>query len=578
MFPALQRILILFLLMLPCVASAVAVCDNDSTARERELDYFYLQAISLMEQDKYDAAYDMLEHCRSLAPTSSAVLFELVNMYQYLGQREKALSILKQIVEDNPQNFQFRESLVQFYENEGNEEALLQVYEDMAQAFPSKSELYLTLAMKYTERGEYSKAVSALDYYEKIEGRSDAVSFQRYQIYMMMQDRAAATKEIESLIAEFPDESRFRALLGETYLYFGDSKKALAIHNEVLAADPENVYSLKCLATYYKAEKEDSLYCHYVEQTIRNERLDSEMRGKLLTEYLLYQDGKGATDYIVAFIDSLIELPYAYDDAVGILFSYHKYRNIDEGKIVPIIDRIIKKEPDNRIAHIIKLYYALEHRKFDEIISRCDTAIMYFPETLMFYYYKGLALYNIGRKAAALDTYRQGIERGSDSASTDEVSDMYALIGDACYESGNLADAMKAYDEALAYNSNNLSVLNNYAYYLALENKELERALEMSARTLQEEPDELIYVDTYAWILFLLERYDEAKKYADKLMEGSSVKSAVEYHHCGDIYAKCGDIERAVQCWTMARDNGDESKVLKRKIKKRKYISDGKKK
>ena len=107
---------------------------------------------------------------------------------------------------------------------------------------------------------------------------------------------------------------------------------------------------------------------------------------------------------------------------------------------------------------------------------------------------------------------------------------------------------------------------------------ELEKALEMSARTLRDEPDELIYVDTYAWILFLLERYDEAKLYADKLMAGDSAKSAVEYHHCGDIYAKCGDMERAVQCWVQARDNGDDSKVLKRKIKKRKYIPDGKKK
>ena len=130
----------------------------------------------------------------------------------------------------------------------------------------------------------------------------------------------------------------------------------------------------------------------------------------------------------------------------------------------------------------------------------------------------------------------------------------------------------------MAYDGNNLLVLNNYAYYLTLENMELEKALEMSARTLRDEPDELIYVDTYAWILFLLERYDDAKLYADKLMAGDSAKSAVEYHHCGDIYAKCGDMERAVQCWVQARDNGDDSKVLKRKIKKRKYIPDGKKK
>ena len=52
---------------------------------------------------------------------------------------------------------------------------------------------------------------------------------------------------------------------------------------------------------------------------------------------------------------------------------------------------------------------------------------------------------------------------------------------------------------------------------------------------------------------------------------------AVEYHHCGDIYALCGDTDRAVECWTKAQSLGDESKSLKKKIKKRKYYSDAKK-
>ena len=131
---------------------------------------------------------------------------------------------------------------------------------------------------------------------------------------------------------------------------------------------------------------------------------------------------------------------------------------------------------------------------------------------------------------------------------------------------------MCAYDSALVYNGSNLVALNNYAYYLALEGRDLNRALEMSARTLLEEPDEPIYIDTYAWILFLLGRYEEAKEYADKLLLREGEKSAVEFHHCGDIYAQNGDIDKAVECWTIARDKGDDSKKLKKKIKKRKYI------
>ena len=132
---------------------------------------------------------------------------------------------------------------------------------------------------------------------------------------------------------------------------------------------------------------------------------------------------------------------------------------------------------------------------------------------------------------------------------------------------------MEAYDSALVYNPSEITVLNNYAYYLALEGKDLERALSMSAKTLEQEPDNAIYLDTYAWLLFCMERYEEAKAYAEKLIQVNADMSAVEYHHCGDIFAKCGDMDRAVEYWEKALEQGDTSKVLKKKIKKRKYYS-----
>ena len=78
------------------------------------------------------------------------------------------------------------------------------------------------------------------------------------------------------------------------------------------------------------------------------------------------------------------------------------------------------------------------------------------------------------------------------------------------------------------------------------------------------------------WILFAQKRYEEAKAYAEKLIQTNDEMSAVEYSHCGDIFSMCGDIERAVEFWIEAQKMGDESKILKRKIKKKKYIVDDK--
>ena len=60
-------------------------------------------------------------------------------------------------------------------------------------------------------------------------------------------------------------------------------------------------------------------------------------------------------------------------------------------------------------------------------------------------------------------------------------------------------------------------------------------------------------------------------------MSVNSEMSAVEYHHCGDIFALCGDDKRALECWKKARELGDNAKILTKKIKKQKYYRDKKK-
>ena len=72
--------------------------------------------------------------------------------------------------------------------------------------------------------------------------------------------------------------------------------------------------------------------------------------------------------------------------------------------------------------------------------------------------------------------------------------------------------------------------------------------------------------------------YEEAKAYAEKLLSIGGEQSSVVYHHCGDIYAKCGNMEQAVNYWIKARAAGEKSKILDKKIKKRKYYAAAKRK
>ena len=562
--------LMLFILSLCAGVSRAQVAD-DVAARDRAVDYFYLQAVSLLEQDSVDACFEMLEHCRALAPESSAVLYELSPFYLFLGKDSIAHSMLEYIVAKEPDNVKYGEALINYYAKVDDRRAAIALYERMLKASDaSKSDIYMSLYSLYSEEGEFGKAVEVLDKLEKVEGKNEIISIHRANLFLQMQDSVRALAAVREMKRDFPHNIQYNSLLGDVYVIFGDVESAEKVYIDAIQGDSTDTYSLSSLSNLYLLTNRDSLYCESVERLLKSEKVDTEQRISTLFEYVGYKE-KTDTAYSVRFLQELMQLPYDRLEVSEVYAQYLLYRKESPEVIKPVLDSIISMDPENRSAMLQLLVYAIESNNREEVITRCDNAILYIPDMLELYYYKGMATYLLERKEEATEILQQGLGRRNEECSTELISTVFSLMGEIYHELDDLDRCTQAYDSALLYNPSDISVLNNYAYYLALEGKELERALEMSARTIEMEPDNAIYVDTYAWLLFCLERYEEARAYADKLIGLNSEMSAVEYHHCGDIFSKCGDMQRAVECWMAAQRLGDDSRVLKKKIKRRKY-------
>lgn len=570
---------ILSLLLSVLVMVAGAQEDNDKAARDRAVEYFYLHAVSLFEQDSVDAAYEMLEHCLALDPESSPVKYELAAYYQFMGKDSIAREMLESIVREEPSNMRYCDALVAYYERHGDTESAIDVYERLLNdgTHGSKPEIYQVLYKLYSSIGENRKALEMLEKVEILEGPSESISLYKVYQYVMLQDSVNAIAESRRMIAEYPDNQLYRNMLGESYLHFNDVENAENAFIAALLNDPDDVMAMSSLASIYLYNDNDSLFCGITERMLKSERLEPEQRSSLLLDYVAHRE-KSDTAYMKGFFQELLKLPFDQVEIAEIYAQYLIYHQESNDVVIPVVERILELDPENNAALLQMLKYAIERNDYEDVVKRCDDALLYMPDMLALYYYKGLALYLLGDKDALLPVYELGLQHCGDDDAPETVSEMYTMVGDMYHEVGNLEKCMAAYDSALVYNPENINVLNNYAYYLTLEGIELDRALEMSEKTIGMEPDNAIYIDTYAWVLFALERYEEAKAYALKLLSTDSEKSSVEYNHCGDIFAQCGDIDRAVELWKKAEELGDDSKILKKKIKKRRYYPDGKKK
>ena len=98
------------------------------------------------------------------------------------------------------------------------------------------------------------------------------------------------------------------------------------------------------------------------------------------------------------------------------------------------------------------------------------------------------------------------------------------------YRSGQYDKAWRAFEQYMALRPDDMLMLNNYAYYLALQGVELEKALAMSRRTIEAQPDEPNSLDTYAWILHLLGRDAEALPYIKKAVKLNPQSDTLQQH------------------------------------------------
>jgi tetratricopeptide (TPR) repeat protein len=246
--------------------------------------------------------------------------------------------------------------------------------------------------------------------------------------------------------------------------------------------------------------------------------------------------------------------------------------------VKPVLEQMLDINPESDMARSLLLEYAIEANDLPEVIRISKPAVDYAIDDPLFYYYLGVAYFQSDSAQLAVKTFKKGLQKVDDKTNLQLLTNMYALMGDAYHKLGDSKHAYECYDSCLLYRPDEAMVLNNYAYYLSLEEKQLDKAEEMSRRSLEKEADNYTYIDTYAWILFKQKKYAEAKEYIDKalVLIGDSVEEndATIIEHAGDIYAKTGQKERAVEFWQQAAELSNPSAVLLKKLKKKKYINE----
>lgn len=547
---------------------------NRLTPEEQlKFNYFYLEAVRQSEADHNSAAFELLQHCRQINPAASEVNYSLSQFYVALKDTTNALDCLEKAAACAPRNTDYAETLAMTYVRYKRYDLAIQTYEEILKNHPERSDLLDNLYMLYSQSNEYDHMIATLDRMEVVEGKSEKLSEEKFRIYVSQDKPKKAFEEMESLANKYPNDLRYRVVIGKMLIANGNEKGGVDMLDGVLKKEPDNTMAKMAFMDYYKSKGEDSLYNVMLRQVLTNKNTEPEVRMGIMRGVVSENEQKGGdSTQVIRLFRDIISQTQKGADMNELLASYMIMKKMSTDTIAPVLRRIIDATPDNAFARLQLIGYAWQKKDLDDVISLCRPALQYNPDEMAFYYYLGMAYYQKNKTDAALQTFQKGVGVINPQSDAGIVSDFYAVMGDILHEKGKEKEAYAAYDSCLQWKDDNVGCLNNYAYYLSVNGKNLSKAEQMSYKTVKAEPNNSTFLDTYAWILFQQNRFTEAKMYIDQAIRNDSDSSAVIVEHAGDIYAKNNDMTTALEYWRKAAQKATDNKLLYRKIKYKKYI------
>ena len=411
---------------------------------------------------------------------------------------------------------------------------------------------------------------------------SEQTTMEKVRLYVLMKQMDKAYSMVRDLCQKNPNDLRYSNLLAGLYLDHNETAKGLAVIDSILKVDSTNAPARLSLASYYEKSGKDSLYQQEVNKVLLNPDLESDARLGVMRTLIAKSEQQQGKDSlrIMDLFQRQLRMKQENADLAMLCAQYMVTKNKPAKDIEPVLKQILALNPENLPARLQLLsYYAKENatpQDYENIVQICIPATVYNPTELPFYYYLSIAYSQTNRKGKALETLEKGTKQITPQSKPDMVSDMYGLMGDLYFQLKKRKEAYAAYDSSLVYKDNNVMVLNNYAYYLSLEGASLDKAEEMSYRTIKAEPSNPTYLDTYAWILFEKGKYTEARTYIDQALKNGGNSESAVMEHAGDIYFKAGKRQEALAYWKKALKLGPDEEIrktkLKQKIKLKKYI------
>ena len=523
---------------------ALAGFCNENRAKAR---YYFLQGSLEASNSEMAKAYEYFKKAYELDPEYLDAAFTYGNQRLFVRsdtlqsdtELKRSLKLMQDYVDANPQDLYATQLYGYLTTALDTVEEAIRVYETTYDIMPKETQLLGLLSEAYIRHQNPKAAISALERYEGIEGKSRDISLKKITYMLAAKDTMAAVEEAKKLIDSNPRDPYNLLLMGNLYELTGNMDSVVNVYKKAESLAPGNGAVKMSLAQYYRTVGDSVMLDNMIYEALLSEEFELEDKLGILGDYLQKLLDESGDRQRGDHLFSVLQNQYPHEPDVLEMAARYAGAKRDFAGGEEAIGYAIDMDPSNEKYWLMLLSFELTQNKYEEAVKDYRRAKEYIePSMQMKNLYSGAAsmlkdtaeaenimaelLKETDERLGITDDTKTEIEAVRGSLDYDNlvwVSTLYCMLGDLYYKAGKANQGFSQYETSLYFFPDNALTLNNFAYFLSEEGRDLERAKKMSRRSLDLSENNATYLDTYAWILYKLGAFEEAMDYMKLAME-----------------------------------------------------------
>lgn len=497
-------------------------------------------------------------------PDCDAAYYELGTIYIMTNQMNLAEEYLANAFEMDPDNEWYTLAYLNALGGTESYDKMVDILREKIRKEPDEVEWEYQLANVLFSQGKMRKSLQTLEKIEKERGFSEKVTLLKASIYENEEKYDLARQEIEKVMNLFPEAVQFRIVAAELCMKSGEEDEAAAYYHEILEIDSTNIFALTNLADYYRKKEDYRSSIEYLAKSFRSPQIDAKRKLAIMSYYLTEEQyrvkyRKELENLLDVFMEVHPDEPEAWLLAADFYIDGKEFE-----KAFFELKKYLEKNQGNYPIYMQAVLLANAASLNEEMIQMADRALEVYPDSSDLLFFKGIGYYEMGDYKELINNFR---DVSYESFSTKEyASQSRGLVAEAYYRLGDYVRSDSIYEILIAEEPENYTILNNYSYYLAERGEKLNQAKQWSLQTILNNPENATFLDTYAWVLYRLNEYEEAERYILKALDKGGNNDPEVNEHAGDIQAALSSFDIARSYYNKAILLGGERTRIEKKI------------